>query len=160
MAGASPQAGHRRANTHVVALLSLTILRLSFFILLNALASFEEGRGGAVGGSVREAFQGLLPAGRSVSADPAGLGVLEGADDIIESLSQLFGDDLPLVERTEASVARVLQIDLSAGDLFVDEGNDLRPAVAARLRLIAGALAARSDDRRGGNECVSPCSSP
>lgn len=141
MAGVAPQSGDRQGNSHIVALLSLNILLLAFFILLNSLANFEEERRGAVVESVREAFQGLLPAGRSVSADPAGPGILEGADDIIESLSQLFGDDLPLVERTEASGARVLQIDLPAGDLFVDEGNDLRPDGAESLRLIAGVLA-------------------
>src|SRR3546814_16849761 len=103
MAGAAPQSGGRQGNSHIVALLSLNILLLAFFILLNSLASFEEERRGAVVESVREAFQGLLPAGRSVSADPAGLGVLDGADDSIESLSQLFGEHLPMVERPQAS---------------------------------------------------------
>src|SRR3546814_1090942 len=157
MAGAAPQSGDRQGNSHIVALLSLNILLVAFFILLNSLASFEEERRGAVVESVREAFQGLLPAGRSVRADPAGLGVLEGADDIIESLSQLFGDDLPLVERTEASGARVLQIDLPAAELFGDEGNDLRPDGDESLRHIGGVLAEprlRSATRRVGKKCV------
>lgn len=141
MAGQAPQSGNRQSSSHVVALLSLNVLLLAFFILLNSLASFEEERRGAVVESVRDAFQGLLPAARNVSNDPAGLDLLEGADDIIESLSQLFGDDLPLVERSESSGGRILQVDLPVGDLFTDQGNELRPYGAESLRLIAGVLA-------------------
>ena len=43
-----------------------------FFILLNALSSFEEERRAAVVDSVREAFQGLVPAEYSTSPAPAG----------------------------------------------------------------------------------------
>ena len=44
MAGVAQQPGRRQSNSHIVALLSLKILLLAFFILLNALASFEDNR--------------------------------------------------------------------------------------------------------------------
>jgi hypothetical protein len=151
MAGAAPQPGppqsgppqsrRGQSNSHIVALLSLKVLLLAFFILLNSLASFEEERRSAVVDSVREAFRGLLPAERSVNANPSGLDVFEGGDDVVDTLKQLFGSDLPLVELPEASGARVLQIDLTADDLFESDGSALRPDGAETLRLVAGVLA-------------------
>src|SRR3546814_4555131 len=75
MAGAAPQPKNRQSNSHIVALLSLKILLLAFFILLNALATFQEERSSAVVDSVRDAFQGLLPVGRRGAADPGGVGL-------------------------------------------------------------------------------------
>ena len=151
MAGAAPQpgppqsgpsrSGRRQSNSHIVALLSLKVLLLAFFILLNSLASFEEERRSAVVDSVREAFRGLLPAEHSVNANPSGLDVLEGGDDVVDTLKQLFGSDLPLVELPAASDARVLQIDLTADELFESDGSALSPDGAETLRLVAGVLA-------------------
>jgi len=145
MAGASSQPGLTRSprgqsNSHIVALLSLKVLLLAFFILLNALASFEEERQSAVVESVRQAFQGLVPADRSVSERPAALGLLEGGADIADSLKQLFGDDLPLAELPASSGARVLRIDLATADLFTEGEAALLPDGAETLRLVAAVL--------------------
>lgn len=145
MAGASTQSGPRhprpgQSNSHVVALLSLKVLLLAFFILLNALASFEEERQSAVVESVRQAFQGLIAAESSVSEQPAALGLLEGGADIVDGLKQLFGDDLPLAELPASSGARVLRIDLAAGELFAEGKTTPRPDGAETLRLVAAIL--------------------
>src|SRR3546814_11544455 len=118
MAGAAPQPKNRQSNSHIVALLSLKILLLAFFILLNALATFQEERSSAVVDSVRDAFQGLLPVGRRGAADPGGVGLFDGGEDIVDNLMRLFGNDLPLVELPAYSGARVLQIDVPVTDLF------------------------------------------
>ncbi|MGD1876904.1 MAG: flagellar motor protein MotB [Kiloniellaceae bacterium] len=121
-------------------MLSLNILLLAFFILLNSMASFEEERRDAVVDSVREAFQGLVPADRNLTADPAALDIFEGADDVIDSLNQLFGDNLPLVESQDAAGNRVIKVDMPAGDLFAAQGDALRPDGAETLRLIGAVL--------------------
>lgn len=149
MAGASPHSGPRQSNSHIVALLSLKILLLAFFILLNALASFEEERRAAVTESVREAFRGLLPASDNLSVNPSGVAVFEGGEDVADVLKLLFGADLPLVELPQSSAARVVQIDLPVADLFAEGGNELQPEGAETLRLVAGVL---SDPRFAGQQ--------
>lgn len=140
MAGASPHSGRPQSNSHIVALLSLKVLLLAFFILLNALASFEEERSAAVVDSVREAFRGLVPASDNLSVNPSGASLFNGGEDVADVLQQLFGADLPLVERPQSSQARVLHIDLPATDLFAEGSDELQPEGAETLRLVAGVL--------------------
>ncbi|MEQ9609587.1 MAG: flagellar motor protein MotB [Kiloniellaceae bacterium] len=141
MAGGTPRSGTGQNNGNIIALLSLNILLLAFFILLNSLSSFEEERRDAVMDSVRQAFQGLVPADRNVRASPAAADIFEGAQEAVDSLSQLFGDGLPLVESRDAAGRLILQVDMQAGDLFADDGNDLLPDGAETLRLIASVMA-------------------
>lgn len=140
MAGGSPPPAQGQGNGNVIALLSLNILLLAFFILLNSMATFEEERRDAVMESVREAFQGLLPAERNLSDLQAGVDLFEGASDVINSLNQLFGDNLPLVESQDDSGRWLMKVDMPVADLFSDEGDALRPDGAETLRLIAGVL--------------------
>jgi hypothetical protein len=139
MAGVARQPGQRQSNSNIVALLSLKILLLAFFILLNSLSTFEEERRSAVVDSVRDAFQGLLPAEHSVRSTPAADDIFEGAETLVNSLNQLFTDNLPLVESQDSSGARTLIADLTVAELFA-EGSELQPDGAETLRLIAGVL--------------------
>ena len=146
MAGVAKQPGQRQSNSHILALLSLKILLLAFFILLNALASFEEERRSAVVDSVRQAFQGVLPAQLNISAAPAAIDIFEGAENVVEALHQLFGNSLPVVETTESPGTWTLRVDVPVSDLFADGGEALVPDGAETLRLIAGVL---GDERFG-----------
>jgi hypothetical protein len=141
MAGVAKQPGQRQSNSHIVALLSLKILLLAFFILLNALATFEDDRRTAVVDSVRQAFQGLLPARLNLDRSPAALDVFEGAEEVIDRLHRLFADDLPIVERRESAGNRTLRVDMPVADLFAADGEALMPEGAETLRLVARALA-------------------
>ncbi|WP_340118631.1 flagellar motor protein MotB [Pelagibius sp. 7325] len=141
MAGGIPRSGTGQSNGNIIALLSLNILLLAFFILLNSLSSFEEERRDAVMDSVRQAFQGLVPADRNVQATPAAADIFEGAQEAVDSLSQLFGDGLPLVESRDAAGRWILQVDMPVADLFADDSNDLLPDGAETLRLIASVMA-------------------
>lgn len=129
-----------QSNSHVVALLSLKILLLAFFILLNALSSFEEERRAAVVESVREAFQGIVPAEYSATSTPAGSDAFAGAEDTYAALKQLFSTNLELVEDRNASGALTLQVDLEVADLFAEQGVALRPEGDEVLRIVAGVL--------------------
>lgn len=140
----SRQPHQAQSNSHIVALLSLKILLLAFFILLNALSSFEEERRAAVVESVREAFQGLVPAEYSASSVPGGAGVFEGANDAYAALKQLFSTNLELVEDRNASGALTLQVDLAIEDIFEDQGVALRPEGDEIVRVVAGVLGEQS----------------
>jgi hypothetical protein len=142
-----PRSGEKQSNSHIVALLSLKILLLAFFILLNALSTFEEQRRAAVVDSVREAFRGIVPAEYSASSTPAGSDVFEGAENTYAALKQLFSTNLELVEDRNASGAFTLQVDLAVADLFVDEGVALLPEGDEVLRIVAGVL---GEQRRAG----------
>lgn len=140
MAGVTKEPGQRQSNSHIVALLSLKILLLAFFILLNALSSFEEERRTAVIDSVRQAFQGVLPSPVNLRPSPAALDAFMGAEEVVEALHQLFGPSLPIVERRDNPGLWTLQVDIPAADLFGGDGAELSPDGAETLRLVAGVL--------------------
>jgi hypothetical protein len=147
MADVAKQPAPRQSSSHVVALLSLKILLLAFFILLNALSTFEEEKRSAVVDSVREAFQGVLPSPVNLRRSPAALDVFKGAEEVIDELHQLFGGDLPIVERRDSPGTWTLQVDVPESDLFAEGGRDLVPDGAETLRLVAGVLSDPTVDR-------------
>ena len=140
MSGPQLRPGQQQSNSHIMALLSLKVLLLAFFILLNALSSFEHERSTAVLESVREAFRGIVPADHSRSTGAAALDVFEGQEDIAEALGRLFDDTLPVVERRDSANTRTLRVDIPADELFAGnspvvsgQGLDTLKAVAAVL---------------------------
>ena len=149
MSGPQLRPGQQQSSSHIMALLSLKVLLLAFFILLNALSNFEHERSTAVLESVREAFRGIVPADHSRSSEAAALDVFEGQEDIAEALGRLFDDTLPVVERSDAANTQTLQVDMPADDLFA--GNS--PVVSGQgldtLKTIAAVL---TDERYSGQD--------
>lgn len=123
-----------------MALLSLKVLLLAFFILLNALASFESNRSTAVLDSVREAFRGVVPSQQSLSADNAALGILDNAESVMEALGRLFDDSLPITQRSDAAGARILQVDIPIESFFAERSAELGGEGLDTLRAIAAVL--------------------
>ncbi len=148
MAGVQHQPGPRQSNSHIMALLSLKVLLLAFFILLNALSSFEVERSTAVIDSVREAFRGVVPAQESMSAAEAALDVMEGSEDVVEALGRLFDDSLPLVESEDAANSRFLQIDIPISDFFSGDS----AVITGQALDTLGAIAAVLTDSRFANQ--------
>ncbi|NIA69445.1 hypothetical protein HBA54_12665 [Pelagibius litoralis] len=149
MAGVQHHTGQRQSNSHIMALLSLKVLLLAFFILLNALSSFEVERSTAVLDSVREAFRGVVPAQQSVSIGAAGLGVMDGSDDVVEALGRLFDETLPIVESNDSANNRILQIDMPIADFFADGSAVIDGEALDTLAAIAVVL---SDNRFAGED--------
>lgn len=149
MAGVQHRPGRQQSNSHIMALLSLKVLLLAFFILLNALANFETERSTAVLDSVREAFRGVVPAQQSLSAETAALGVMDSPENVVEALGRLFDDTLPIVERSDAAGGRVLQVDLPIDGFFVESGALVAGEGLDTLRAIAAVL---SDRRFAGED--------
>ena len=138
----TPTAGQApsRLDPNIVALLSLMLLLLGFFILLNALSHYEEDRARRVLESVNEAFNGRVEAHETHAAFPAALGPLEETAAMIGAIGRLFESRIPAV-RSEASVdGNRLRLELSAGSLFRPGTTELQPGRGILLDRFAKAL--------------------
>jgi flagellar motor protein MotB len=133
-------------NANIVAMLSLKLLLLAFFILLTTISKFEEERSRAVMYSVAVAFAGAVPATEGRAVPDAGIGALDKQASLSEQIRALFRQTLPLVEVETAADGRVLRLEVRAHDLFAMGQSDLRPQRGLLLRRLANAL---TDPRRG-----------
>jgi flagellar motor protein MotB len=133
-------------NANIVALLSLKLLLLAFFILLSTMSKFEEERSRAVMYSVAVTFAGAVPATEGRRVPDAGIGALDKQASLSDRIRALFQQTLPLVEVETAADGRVLRLEVPAGDLFAMGQSDLRPQRGILLRRLANAL---TDPRRG-----------
>ena len=134
------------ANANIVAMLSLKLLLLAFFILLTTISRFEEERSRAVMYSVAVAFAGAVPATEGRAVPDAGIGALEKQASLSDQIRALFQQTLPLVEVETAADGRVLRLEVRADDLFDMGQTELRPQRGILIRRLANAL---TDPRRG-----------
>lgn len=140
MAGSLFQRGGGRRDPNIVAMLSLYLLVLAFFILLNALSKLEEDRTRVVLASVNAAFDGQVEALVSIKPDSAALGPLEDAAALMADLNRLFDQTLPAV-RTEVAADRpVMRFELAAEALFRSGRVELRAGRELLLNRLAQAL--------------------
>ncbi len=133
-------------DPNIVALLSLKLLLLGFFILLNALSQYEEDRTRRVLISVNQAFDGRVDVRESEQDYPSALGPLEREASLLDAVGQLLDALLPAVRTTTSHDGTRLRLELSAGSIFQPGGTALQPGRALLLRRLAGALTA---ERRG-----------
>lgn len=133
-------------NANIVAMLSLKLLLLAFFILLTTISKFEEERSRAVMYSVAVTFAGAVPATEGRTMPDAGIGLLDRQASLSERIRALFQQTLPMVEVDTAADGRVLRLEVRADDLFAMGQSDLRPQRGILLRRLANAL---TDPRRG-----------
>ncbi len=80
MTAAVPTGRNREGSSNIVLLLSLMLILLAFFILLNSLSEFEAGKARAVIESVNRAFNGKIESGDRTPAHSASLGALPEAE--------------------------------------------------------------------------------
>lgn len=134
----------RHADPNIVALLSLKLLLLGFFILLNALSQFEEDRSRSVIESINEAFNGRVEARESLSNSSAGLGQLPDAVAVLQESRELFESLLPAVRSDSSAGGRRVRLELPAGTLFRRDQARLQPGRGLLLRRLAEALRRRT----------------
>lgn len=139
------------SNGNIVAMLSLKLLLLAFFILLSTMSSFEEKRSRAVLESVATTFEGQVAALRSLDNPAAGLDELEGAPSLVDQLESLFRQTLPAVEVETSADGRVLRLESPASSLFRVRSTRLAPGRGVFLNRLARILEGR-DGPRGGYE--------
>lgn len=132
-----------RGEGGLVALLSLNLLLLAFFILLTALASVEQQRLVQVVQSLNETFQGRVQATPPEDAEPIGDWPLSQSAGSLDPLGQLFRSSFPLARLELDSEQGEMRLQLPAEQLFPGDGS--QPGAGARLLLdsIAAALQAR-----------------
>ncbi len=130
---------------NLVAMLSLYLLLLAFFILLNALSRLESDRTRTVIESINEAFDGRVQAPSSVEPFSAALDPLDEAAALLQELRRLFDSMLPAVSSEAAADSPVLRLELSAEALFPTGGARIRNGRAPLLAQIARALRKAGD---------------
>ena len=108
------------------ALLSLYLLLLAFFILLQSISSFEDERSAQVVEGVNRSFPSFLKSG-TVGGDGIAAGGLAVGADASTRLGTLFQQYFALEPVDQAVRADVYRVDLPVAFLFVGEGDDLSP---------------------------------
>ena len=145
--GVARQQEVQRGDPSLVALLSLKLLLLGFFILLNALSDFEEHRARSVMESVNQAFDGRIDAPRSYAPFAAALGPLAQGRAMMEEIGRLFQSLIPAVRSEHAAERGRLELELPADTLFRPGGISLQPGRDLLLRRFVAALS--SEGRLG-----------
>lgn len=130
---------------HILLLLSLNLILLAFFILLNAISEYQVDRSRAVLKSVDRTFSEGLKVPQAANAGPAALGALPHPRELLREIGSAFEAAIPAARSTLNAQATVLSVDLPAAAFFIDGQARLRPAGIALLRRLAAALA---DDAR------------
>jgi len=118
--------------------LSLFLLLLAFFILLNALATIETRKAQAVMRSVAETFQSKIePQYRNEVIVPT-LGTNPEPEQVTEELERIWLTAFPLAQVDQVQPGRTLQISLPLSDMFAPQ--------SAALSIDRGALMTATSD--------------
>jgi hypothetical protein len=133
--------GHdRQGGSNMMLLLSLKLILLAFFILLNSLADFEAGRARAVLASVNQAFNGKIEAADQVPTIASTLGALPEVEAKMREVGSLFEAIAPLADAKSVRRANMVRIDLPVTALFRPAGPRLRQGREVLLQRLAQAL--------------------
>lgn len=127
------------AEIGLISLLSLKLLLLAFFILLNALSEFEVLKVRAALESVTEAFDGRLNVEHNRPVNGAVDGSLDGTDLLLADTGQLFENMLPAIYQDRSDKLVFMALEVQAGTFFAT--GDAR--LQAGRGLLLGRLAAR-----------------
>lgn len=107
--------------------LSLNLLLLAFFILLNARSSYEVIKVNAVLESVYHAFNGRVLVETNLSTQSAAIGPLEQATFFIDKLGRLFDSMVPAVHRENTPRGPIMVLELSESTIFQPGEITLQP---------------------------------
>ena len=127
-------------DANLVSLLSLKLLLLAFFILLNGISQFEVEKTRAVLESVNAVFNGRFAAIPSTGPEPVVLAPFDYTDGALGDIGQLFRATLPAARVEITARGPALRIELSAGSLFRPGRAELQPGRGLLLGRLASAL--------------------
>ena len=125
----------RGRDGSVVVFLSLYLLLLAFFILLNTISQREHKRSQMAIGSVAATFRAPLPADVVELTQSTGRGVLPAADPFHRQVRRVFEATLPVAPQKVLQNGNVMRITVDARDLFVAGRSTFRQS---RARLLDG----------------------
>ncbi len=132
----SGQAG----DANVVALLSLKLLLLAFFIMLTAIARFEQEKVELVVSSVNDAFDGRIRSDVPHIELGSGLGPISGAAELTERIRNLFSSTLPMARVERSELFGELRVEIPTEALFFAEEARLRAGPTVLLSRLARLL--------------------
>jgi len=135
----------RAGDSNVVLMLSLYLILLAFFILLNAISDFEEARTRQVIDSVNEAFYGQLEPTNAPALLNGSPGLLPEAEALTNEVGSLFESLVPAVRSTRTARTRAVHIEMPSVALFRIGKDTLRPDRQALIRRMVKALLRRSE---------------
>ena len=121
-------------------LLSLNLILLAFFILLNSLADFEADRARAVLASVKQAFNGKVGAAGQLPAFSSSLGALPEVAAKLREVGSLFEAMAPSARAKSIRRASLVRVDFPASALFRPGSLRLRQGREALLERLAQSL--------------------
>ncbi len=121
-------------------LLSLNLILLAFFILLNSLSDFETDRARAVLASVKQAFNGEVEAAGQLPAFTSSFGALPEVEAKMREVGSLFEAMAPSARAKSIRRANSVRIDFPAGALFKPGSQRLRPGREVLLERLAESL--------------------
>lgn len=125
--------------------LSLFLLLLAFFILLNALATFETHRAQAVVRSVQNTFQSRMEPEMRAEVIVPTLGVDPEPEAVTEELEKIWLTAFPLATVDQLQPGRTFQLTMQYSDLFEPDSAEIRPDRVALMRATAMVLANRPE---------------
>lgn len=140
---AQPMRGGKGGDGNLVALLSLNLLLLAFFILLNGISQYEEQKTRAVLKSVNIAFSGRLSNLESSPQEPVTLAPISSARRSLEDVGRLVQSMMPAVRLDAASRGPALRLELSSAALFRPGQTELQPGRGLLLDRLARAIMKR-----------------
>ncbi len=114
----------RGGDANIVALLSLKLMLLAFFLLLVSLSTLQERKVMLVIESVNDVFDGKIKATRSFPVFESALEELEGAKDPRQEIARLFEQYLPASQVEPLDQGDKLRIALDL-ELFFAEGESV-----------------------------------
>lgn len=124
--------------------MSLFLLLLAFFILLNAISTFEARKSRAVMSSVAATFQTSDKAAASAEIFVSELGPAPTPEEVIEGMRRLWVTRVPVVEVKVLSPGRLMEMALPLNQLFVGGETTLRADRQGLLSNVARALQIRA----------------
>lgn len=140
MTASAQSRGKRGVDSHIVMLLSLELILLAFFILLNGLSEFEQQKQAQVLDSVTKAFRGSIQTPSNVSELPPSLGVLGLPQGLTDEIGSLFESFVPDAEAKRTEHATAMLVEMPASVFFRAGDNDIRPERKVLIRRLARAM--------------------
>ncbi|MDA1098918.1 MAG: hypothetical protein O2967_08015 [Proteobacteria bacterium] len=131
---------HARRDNGNVVLMSLYLLLVAFFILLNSMAKFEESRIEQAMGSVKAEFRNkwaVADTGPSVPSQP---GLAPAVDNFHGEVRQIFEETLPFDHVEPARYGNIIRFAVPIDDLFRSDEVAPRPRGQPFLDRLAASL--------------------
>jgi len=144
MSGVAQTERGNSVDNNIVLLLSLKLILLAFFILLNAISEFEEARTHRAIESVTKTFRGQIESINAPALLDGSPGILPEAEALINEVGSLFESLVPAMHSTRTAHTRIVHIEMPSVAFFQIGKDSLRPERRELIRRLAKALLSRN----------------